>query len=78
MPIPNILFGVGSSRDRNKSLWFERRGWRIVRFSARQVNYSLQDTILAIEQIIGYCHEYEAGSWLIKQQSFDRSEFILR
>lgn len=58
-------------RDRQKSLDFERRGWRVIRFSAHQINTDLEDCLAAVNDIIRFCSMSDNVS--ITQQSFDRS-----
>jgi very-short-patch-repair endonuclease len=66
------------ARDREKSIWFERRGWRVIRFSARQVNQSIEDVCQAIEDIKNTCPVQNSKSWSVTQTSFDRSQFVKR
>lgn len=68
----------GFKRDREKSLSFERRGWRVIRFSSAQVRYSLQETLLAIDEILTFSLEVDGDSFLIHQAGFDRSIFESR
>ena len=62
-------------RDREKSLWFERRGWRVVRFSANQIREELNDVLLAIVQIMAHCKHNDDVNWTVRQTDFDRSEY---
>ena len=64
-------------RDREKSLWFERRGWRVVRFSANQIMDDIDEVCLAISEIIAHCKLNE-DDFEIVQVSFDRSEYNVR
>lgn len=68
----------GFKRDREKSLSFERRGWRVIRFSSAQVRYSLPETLRAIDEILTFSLEVERESFLITQAGFDRSIFKAR
>lgn len=65
----------GFQRDRAKSLWFERRGWRVIRVSNEQVRYQLSDICTAIEEILSFC-KCEPASGTIVQVAFDYSEYI--
>lgn len=65
----------GFQRDRAKSLSFERRGWRIVRFSNAQVKHELTDLIYAIEQILSFCEYTPELSQKVRQVNFDKSVF---
>lgn len=68
----------GFKRDREKSLSFERRGWRVIRFSSAQIRYSLSETLAAIDEILTFSVEVDRDSFLIHQASFDRSIFETR
>jgi len=69
------LYRESFLRDREKSLWFERRGWRVIRFSANQVRDEIADVLLAVEDIASYCPVNTDKAWSIKQVAFDRSEY---
>ena len=61
-------------RDRAKSLWFERRGWRVIRVSNEQVRNQMLDVCQAIEDILSFCPFYpDVGS--VIQVGFDYSEY---
>jgi hypothetical protein len=68
----------GFQRDREKSLSFERRGWRVIRFSAAQVNNELSDVITAIEQIISYCQADPQITERVRPAGFDKSVLELK
>lgn len=65
----------GFKRDREKSLSFERRGWRVIRFSSAQVRYSLSETLRAIDEILTFSLEVDRDTFFITQAGFDRSIF---
>lgn len=65
------------ARDREKSIWFERKGWRVIRFSARQINNDLAEVCKAVKEILELSHEYNPMQWSIEPAGFDRSEFVL-
>ena len=62
-------------RDREKSLWFERRGWRVIRFSANQIREEIEDVMLAVSEIMAFCNDNDDPNWHITQVDFDRSEY---
>lgn len=62
-------------RDREKSLWFERRGWRVIRFSANQIREEIDDVLLAVVQIMAHCSPNDDLNWTVRQTAFDRSEY---
>jgi hypothetical protein len=66
---------TGFKRDREKSLSFERRGWRVIRFSSAQIRYSLSETLRAIDEILTFSLEVNSDCFLITQVGFDRSLF---
>ncbi|WP_268249300.1 endonuclease domain-containing protein [Paraglaciecola chathamensis] len=61
-------------RDRAKSLWFERRGWRVIRVSNEQVRNQLADVCQAIEEILSFCPRH-SGVGSVIQVGFDYSEY---
>ena len=69
------LYRESFLRDREKSLWLERRGWRVIRFSANQIRGEIADVLLAVSEILPYCHENDDAYWEIRQIDFDRSEY---
>lgn len=68
----------GFKRDREKSLSFERRGWRVIRFSSSQVRHSLLETLQAVDEILSYSIEVDKDSFRINPAGFDRSVFEAR
>lgn len=68
----------GFKRDREKSLSFERRGWRVIRFSSSQVKQSLDETLKAIDEILSFSTEVDKDSFRINPAGFDWSVFELR
>lgn len=66
----------GFKRDREKSLCFERRGWRVVHFSSSQVKYELDETLKAIGEIMVHCSCQSAELFEIRAVKFDRSLYI--
>lgn len=68
----------GFQRDREKSLSFERRGWRVIRFSTAQVKNELVDVITAIEEILSFCQADLAMAKQVRQTGFDKSVLELK
>lgn len=67
----------GFQRDREKSLEFERKGWRVIRFSNKQIKESLPDVLQAIAEVLTHCTYEEKLKSCVSQTKFDRSEFRL-
>lgn len=66
----------GFQRDREKSLEFERRGWRVIRFSNKQVKHELIDVIAAIRDVVSHCDYRPELKAKVKPVAFDRSVFL--
>lgn len=68
----------GFKRDREKSLCFEQRGWRVIHFSSAQIKHELQETLNAIGKILSFCPDVDHSAFHVQPTGFDRSKFIMK